>query len=186
MGLRESRQPAAALCRGGVTPAAKGVVRPGLGGPLGGGGRAGILDLGEERAVARGTVVAVGGSAMGATASSLASCRGQGCSSSGSSARRRGETRIGLGEDEDGLSSYKATARRMSTATACSGVASRGAWQTCGVLGGGFGRITGAQRQVWTGAQRVAGQRTGRRPQRSPACNAVTARKGEMVVMTVS
>jgi len=86
-----------------------------------------MLDLGKERAVARGTVEAVGGSAMGATASTLASCRGQGCSSSGSSARRRGETRIGLGEDEDGLSSYGATAQRTGTATVCGGVSRGGA-----------------------------------------------------------
>ena len=98
-----------------------------MGGPLGGGGHAGMLDLGKERAVARGTVVAVGGSAMGATASSLASCRGQGCSSSGSSVRRRGETRIGLGEDEDSLSSYGATTQWTVTATACGDVSRGGA-----------------------------------------------------------
>jgi len=59
--------------------------------------------LGKERAVARGTVVAVGGSAMGETASSFASCRGLGCSSSGSSARRRGEIGVGLRMDRHGL-----------------------------------------------------------------------------------
>jgi len=92
-------------------------------------------------------------------------------SSSGSSARRRrGETRIDLGEDEDGLSSDEATAWWLSTATACGGVASRGAWQTRGVPGGGLGQIPGARRRVWMGGRRVAGQRTGRRPRRSAAC----------------
>ena len=56
----------------------EGVVRPGLGGPLGGGGRAGVLDLEKKRAEMRGAVVAVGSGTMGATASSLASCRAQG------------------------------------------------------------------------------------------------------------
>ena len=145
----------------------EGVVRPGLGGLLGGGGRAGMLDLGKERAVARGTVVAVGGSAMGATASSLASCRGQGCSSSVSSARRRGETRIGLGEDEDGLSSDEATARRLSTATACGGVARGGApgARVTGTRcqGGAVGAKPGARRQFWPGRDA-----RGRRPETAP------------------
>ena len=172
----------------------EGVVRPGLGGPLGGGGRAGILDLGEERAVARGTVVAVGGSAMGATASSLASCRGQGCSNSGSSARRRGETRIGLGEDEDGLSSYGATAQRTGTATACGGVSRGGAPGACrrlkvpgeSGLGENWGREGGLARGAARGrpedgapSPTFAGARTpSRRKNRE-------GREMEMVVMAV-
>ena len=151
----------------------EGVVRPGLGGPLGGDGRAGMLDLGKERAVARGTVVAVGGSAMGATASSLASCRGQGCSNSGSSARRRGETRIGLGGDEDGLSSYGATAQQTGMATACGGVSRRGvpgARVACLRCHGKAGwEKTGGARVVWLVARRVAGQRMGHHPRRSLA-----------------
>ena len=172
----------------------EGVVRPGLGGPLGGGGRAGMLDWGKERAVARGTVVAVGGSAMGATASSLASCRGQGCSNSGSSARRRGETRIGLGEDEDGLSSYGATAQRTARrrcAAACHAEGHRGRVSPGrGARGKRVGRKLGVR--GWFGSWRGAWPARGRGavPDVRRRTDAVMAknrggREMEMVVMAV-